>query len=455
MKKILFIFMLISTIASGQENILFQTRNTPQSYLVNPALVPENARFFITMPIFGNINANITSSTSYSDIFTLASGKTIINPQTLLNSLDKDNSIRTLINLDIFNLGFGVGKNGFMGVSLRARTSLNFTFTKDAVEFIMDNPLEKMKTFNIGFTPDALGWGEFGVSYTHTIANNFNVGVRLKGIMGGVSAQAEKAVIIADKHLDHYNLQGNINLMTGNLNLSDNGENTFDFKNLSPGFAIDLGFSYLSDNKRIKAYASASDIGKIFWNEKSSTQIKTKNPNASYRWTGVKDINSLINQTSSFKDIFDNTIDEMTSVMGVDTIVTNFTSNIPMVFQVGGRYSVDEDMKHNITFNTMIAVPQYAKTYAEVSAGYTYSTLNKRWDLFGSYTYKTLNPFNIGIGGLYRGSGFEIFLMTDSINSFIDYKKARSANVVFGMNFYVPKSKRKSKKKESNTYIWK
>ena len=108
MKKILLILMFISTIAYGQENILFQTRNTPQSYLVNPALVPEDARFFITMPILGNINANISSSTSYSDIFVLTAGKAVIDPERLLKSLDNNNTLLSNLNFDIINLGFQV-----------------------------------------------------------------------------------------------------------------------------------------------------------------------------------------------------------------------------------------------------------------------------------------------------------------------------------------------------------
>ena len=67
-------------------------------------------------------------------------------------------------------------------------------------------------------------------------------------------------------------------------------------------------------------------------------------------------------------------------------------------------------------------------------------------------TYKNLNPFNIGIGGLYRGRGFEVFLLTDSVNSFIDYKNAKSANVILGLNFYVPSFKKIIKSKD--IIIW-
>lgn len=433
-------FCLISAIsktALGQENIIFLTRSNPQNFLVNPALIPTNARFFISTPIIGNINANISATTSYADIFTLASNKTVIDPQHLLSNLNDNNKIRTKLNLDIVNLGFRVSKNGFMGVSLRARTSLNFAFSKDAVEFIMDNPLEKIKTFNINFTPDAIGWGELGVSYSHKIADKFTIGIRAKGVIGMASAQAESANIQAQKSLEYYNLKGDINLLTGNINISGNDESNYDLKNISPGFAFDLGFAYQSKNQRVKVYASASDIGKIFWTDKSSTQIKTRNSNNSYKWTGIKDINSLINQSASFKDIFDNTIDEMTAAMQTDTIVTSFTSNLPMVMQAGGKYAFDQELKHNISLNGLISVPQYAKLYGEVTLGYTYSTKSKRWDIIGAYTFKTLNPFNIGIGALYRGRSFEISLITDSINSFIDYKKAKSANIIFGMNFYL------------------
>lgn len=451
-KAVLTLVLLIAGIhtATSQDNMIFLGRNTPQKFMINPALTPDNARFFISMPILGSIGTNLSGNISYSDIFSLSSAnKTVIDSKHLLNNLKDNSYIRNILNLDIVNLGFRISNTGFMGISLRARTSIDVALSKDAVSFIMDNPLERTGLFNIMVSPDALSWGELGISYTQKIGKNFSVGMRVKGIAGAVSAQSDHMSILADKKFGSYTLQGNVNLLSGNLNLTDDGEDEFGIKNISPGFGLDLGFSYVSDDKRVNAYASASDFGRIYWNEKSSTKISSRTPDTKYEWVGIKDIDNLINGNKSFKDVFDDTFDEMTSAMGVDTVKTAFTSNLPLTLQAGGKYSFDKELKHTISANALCILPQYAQTYYEFTAGYTYSSPNKRWDIMGAYTYKSVSPFNIGIGGLYRGRGFEIFLMTDSINSYFNYKTAKSANFRLGMNFYCP-----LKYKKKGELVW-
>ncbi|MEG0891124.1 MAG: DUF5723 family protein [Bacteroidales bacterium] len=435
---LVFTMLILGSNVYSQDNMIFLGRNTPQKFVANPALTPDNARLFLAMPILGGMGANISGNINYSNIFSLSSKKAIIDPKHLLENLNETNNIRSIINLDILNMGFRISNTGFMGITLRARTSIDASFSKDAVSFIMDNPLERTGLFNIMVSPDALSWGELGISYTQKVSKNFTIGARVKGLIGGVSAQSDNMTLIADKKFDSYSLQGNINMTTGNLNLSDDGEDKFNIKNISPGFGIDLGVSYLSDNKQLNVYASATDFGRIFWNKKSSTKIASSSTTAKYNWVGIKDLDNLINGNKSFKDVFDDTFDEMTSAMEIDTVKTSFTSNLPLTIQAGGKYAFDPELKHNISLNTLCIIPQFAKVYYEFTAGYTYSTKSKRWDIMAAYTYKSLNPFNIGVGGLYRGRGFEIFLMTDSINSYFNYKSAKSANFRFGMNFYWP-----------------
>lgn len=452
LKTALLCALLLPGIASAQDNMIFLGRNTPQKFLINPALTPENARFFISMPILGGLGVNYSGNLSFYDVFSLnSSNQAFIDPQHLLKHVKENTTLRNILNVDILNMGFHISRNGIMGITLRGRTSIDMSFTKDALSFILDNPLERTGLFNIALTPDALSWGELGISYSHKVSKNFTVGARVKGIMGGVSAQSSNLSIRADKSLSKYVLQGDINLLAGNLNLKKDGSNRYDIKNLSPGFGLDLGVSYLSDNKRIQAYASLSDFGRIYWSDKGSSRISSKNPSAKYDWTGIKDLDGLING-KSFQDVFENTMDEMTAVIGIDTVKTAFTSNLPSTIQMGGQYAIDSKLMHNVSLNILSILPQYAKTYYEFTAGYTYRSKNKRWDLMAAYTYKSLNPVNFGLGGLYRGKGFEIFLMTDSINSLISYQNAQSANIRFGMNFYVPI--RKYKKVYRDQVIW-
>lgn len=454
-KATLLCILLIPGVARAQDNLIFLGRNTPQKFIINPALVPENARFFISMPVLGGLGVNYSGNISFNNVFSLSSAnQAFIDPQHLLKHAKENTSLRNILNIDILNMGFRISRNGFMGISLRGRTSVDMSFSKDVLSFIMDNPLERTGLFDINLTPDAVSWGELGISYTHRVSKNFTVGARIKGVMGGVSAQASGMRILADKSLSKYMLQGDINLLAGNLNLKDDGSKRYDIKNLSPGFGLDLGVSYVSDDKRIEAYASLSDFGRIYWSDKGSSRLFSKNPAAKYEWTGIKDLDGLINGDKSFNDIFQDTFDQMTAVIGIDTVKTSFTTNLPATIQLGGKYAIDEKLMHNVSLNILTVIPQYAKTYYEFTAGYTYRTKNNRWDLMAAYTYKSLHALNFGIGGLYRGSGFEIFLMTDSINSLLSYKSAKSANVRFGMNFYVPLRKHKQGKIRPNQMIW-
>lgn len=454
-----FCFVLVAHNLLAQDNMIFMGRNTPQKFLINPALHPED-RFFISFPIIGGISEQLNTNIAYSDIFTLnTNNKETINAN-LINSLKENNQIRNVLNLDILHLGFKIGRKGsYMGISVGARTTLDASISKDVFSFLMDNPIDKNKQFMLNLIPDALSWAEAGIAFSQRLSRNFTIGIRVKGLMGFSSAQADNITILADKSFDKYIISGDVNLKTGNVNLlEDEGAYNDDFYDYyddketikpanfsSPGFAVDLGISYVSDDKRWNAYASISDFGRLYWSDEYSTQIVSSNPQAKYEWTGVKNIDDIINGSSSFKDQLENVLDEMTAVMGLDTVRTSFTSKLPMTLQAGVRFSVDRELKHNLSLNMLYVMPQYAKKYYEFTAGYTYSTKNKRWDIIGSYTYKSLSPFNIGIGGLYRGRGFEIFLMSDSVNSFFDYKSARSTVVRFGMNFYCGGKRLKNK----------
>ena len=418
----------------AQDNMIFIFRDTPQKALINPALTPID-KFYISLPILGSLDINANSSLKLNSIFSFSDNNAIFDKELMINNIKDNNVLNTSVSLDILNMGFKIAQNGNLNFSLRSRVKGAINYNKDIFSFLIDNPIENDRDFNIKIDPNFMSWAEFGIAYSHTFNNRFSFGLRTKLIMGAVAAQSRGSNIIIKKDFENYYVSGRINLLAGNLNLQKE-EDYFSSKFLgNMGYALDFGFAYKSLDNRIMAHASISDLGKASWGENSSNIVST-NPNKVYKWGGIKDIESLINNNNSFDDQLDNMFTSLKETIGIDTVSLAYKSSLPYHIQFGGSYSIDNRLRHTISINNSIDAYQYLKSYYQLSLAYKYSSTNKRWDLICSYTYKSHNPFNIGLGALYRGRSFEIFLVSDSINSFFNVKSAASANIRLGINFY-------------------
>lgn len=435
MKKSLFaiLFSLLAVGASAQDNMTQSAVGLVQSINLNPAARP--TRGFVSIPIVGSFQVGLGNSFSYSDIVSVRSdGKFLSLPSLVSTSAANGNSLMTNVNLDVVNVGFYVAPDDFITISVRGRVHAATSYPLGLIEFVSDNALRDPRQYNINASPNVLGWAEVGVGYSRSIGN-FTVGARLKYIEGIASLSTQTGVNFAvDKDYDKYYLSADYSINAGSI-LLDRGGMEFaygPFRN--PGFAIDLGLTWVSNDERITASASVSDLGKIWWSDKSSTELRVRNPNMKFEFDGL---GNLLNQGLDFGQLMDSVVTEFTKTVEMDTIKgSGFSTPLPTTFQVMGSYSLGRKLQHNLSLGFIGQLPYRGGFDYAVSVGYAYRSPNKMWQLMANYSYRRNNPLNIGIGAAMTAGPFQLYLATDNIISLFNGPKARNVGVRLGLNFF-------------------
>lgn len=442
MKRIvIFLFFVISFsgVATAQDNMTQWAVDLPQSMQLNPAMRP--TRSFLSIPIFGSFQLGVNNSFSYNDIITKRDGIKYINNDALIAATSAPNSGMSLnLNLDLINAGFYISHYDFIGISVRGRLHTAMNYPSGLFGFIVDNPISNTNSlFDINYNGNVLGWAEFGLSYSRSIGDNVTVGIRAKYVGGIATIQTGKGVQFnVEKQLDRYTLSGDYEIQAGNINLaSQGGVNAADMVSgmmKNPGFGIDLGVNITSNDKKLNVTASVSDLGWIFWNAKNSSKLKVRNPNTKFDFDGLGD---LMSGEIDMGKAMDSVLNTFSRIVGVDTLSgVGFSTQLPLTFQAGFNYSIDDYFRHNVSFGAIGSLPYRGGFNYAVSAGYTYRTLNGMWQLMANYTYSNYSPYGLGLGVVFTAGVFQMYLASDDILPFFNVADARRANARIAFNFF-------------------
>lgn len=438
--------------AQAQDHIAVTSRDLPQSMLINPAMRPE--RSFMSIPFIGSFGAGFNNSFSYNDVISRnCAGQQYLDTKRLVDAISGRDLTMLRMNIDLVNTGFFVTPKDYIGVSLRARMHGATSLPEGLFEAVLDNPINKYKTFDISATPNAIGWAELGVSYTRDINSNWRVGGRVKYLAGVASLQSSGIDVTMQKEYDRYLLSGDYSLRGGNLNFG-NGSSDDILNNIgrNPGVAVDLGATYVTPDKRWNVGFSVTDLGAIFWNSANSSIIKTHSGGNKYEYYGFDNISQLINGSTSIGNALDSAMTDFSRVLGADTTSGGFTQMLPTSFQAAATFSIDSYRRHNVSAGFMGMLPYQGKMYYSVSAGYAYRSINGIWQLMVNYTYKTNNPLNIGLGVVMTTGVFQLYLSTDNIIPAFDLSQARSSDVNLGLNFFFNKKSHKEGRQMNKYY---
>lgn len=432
--------LTISIPCMAQDNMTQGTVDLPQAMSLNPAMRPRSS--FLSIPFFGSFQVGVSNSFSYNNIIEKRDGVKYLNTKSLLSATSSAGSgFIASANLDLINLGFYVSPDDFIGISVRARVHGAMNWPSDLFGFMLDNPLEADRNFAIDYSPNVLGWVEAGVSYSRPVSDNFTVGVRFKYVGGLVSLQSRNGIQFnVNKQYDRYTLSGDYDIMAGNINLAGDGQTDDLLRGMSrnPGFAVDLGVSFLSNDKHFSASASVSDLGAIWWNAENSSRIKVSNPNEKFDFTGVGDLNFAGGSPIDFGNAIDSTFKAFNRTMGVDTISgVGFSTMLPTTFQAMGSYAIDRHFRHNVSVGFIGSLPYRGGFDYAVSAGYAYRTLNGMWQLMANYTYTNYNPIGIGLGVAFTAGCFQMYLATDNIIPVFSIPNARGTGARLAFNFFL------------------
>lgn len=431
------VFLSVGAV-TAQSNLQLQAENLPQNMFTNPALAPKNS--FMSIPLIGGaISIDAQMPFSYNSVIDKRNGVKYIDNDKLVRLLKGKNNLMMRYNLDLMNFGIKVSKNDYLGFALRLRVHTANQLPGGLFGMILDNPLDSYnRNFGMPLSTNTLAWGEFGASYTRRIDHNFTIGLRAKFLMGFASVVTDDFGLNAYKTVDSYRISGRGMVRAGNFNLTDfsDMDNMLSGLVSNPGFGLDIGASFLSDDKKWGASVSVSDFGMIFWNAKNSSAIQVSNPGKEFNYSGLENITEIA-QNGGLSGAIDSLTTDLLNTIELDSLSNvGFTSYLPTTFQAMATYAIDTRMRHNVSLGFM-GTMAYSKMLAySFSAGYTYRSLNQRWQFMSNYTYKSNDPFCIGIGAVYTGRGFQAYLMSDNVIPFFNTLQARGVNLRLGFNFF-------------------
>ncbi len=443
MRKIVLTILVIGIAISayGQSPTSMQVKDLAQNMHINPAMLP--SRGYFSFPVIGGVDLSLKSSLSYNDFITTEGGLKYINTDRISELAEYKNNINYVKSqIDIFNLGFYISENDFLGINLSTKVHLGTSLPYDLITLMADNSINVAnKMYNLSFAPNAIGWGEIGLSYTRKIGDNFNIGLRAKYLNGFAGVIADNLELDVTKVDNAYEATGNINVNMANIPFDTDGINADGIlSNLlnNPGFALDLGVQYQSDNERIRASASVSDWGSIRWNE-SSSKIVLANPNEIFEFDGLGEID-IINSSSlseiDFEGILDSIATEFSTTMEIDTLNNQMISTkIPIRYSAMFEYSLDEELVHNVS-----AMFLGSKVYGNefdysISAGYSFRPLKGKIQLMTNVTYSPNAPIAVGFGAALNTKGFQLFCGTNNMLGLFDLMSMKQTSLQFAMNF--------------------
>ena len=235
-------------------SLFYNTFRTPQSGELNPALFPNKASFYLSLPGFG---MQFGSPLAINDFMhTQGDSITVINLNKAMDALGKDNNIHFGINANLFGLGFKVN-NMFFTFNSRLVTNLNINIPRELVDAVQHgntdasgNPIPEVNVL-CGDILNSTTYAEIAVGAGYRIEPlNLTVGARAKYLYGLANIQTDNTIAVITTAPDYSQIRADIYydfITAGVAGLDSNGRFKMDTKNLlsgNSGFAFDIGARY-------------------------------------------------------------------------------------------------------------------------------------------------------------------------------------------------------------------
>ncbi len=407
----------------GSDATLLTAGDTPQRNNLNPAHIYNSS--YLAIPIVGGFSLGITNSFSYNDII---DGNKYLH----LDAIKDGDGVIIGANIDFVNLGIKIDEKQMATIAVRSRTYGGLQYPVGIFDILQNNPIGVAANYDVQLEGNVMSWGEIAFGYSRKINDNFNVGAKVKYIMGVSALEMGNSHLLLEKASNNsYLISGDVNIRTGNYNAT----NSDFFGAHSPGLGVDLGVEYHSDDNRWSIGASILDLGFISWSDKSSSYIVNSDKSQKYLFDGLGDLNEVLDD-GDFGKLLEDTYDDILESMQVDTLTQGYTSMLPTTLHIGGDYKVDPAGRHTLSGNYMsyfVADMPYNYSF---TAGYTYSNIKDSFRLMGSFTTGYRNPLSMGLGVLAQSKGFQFYLMGEStlagMHGINRFAMRMGANVMLG-----------------------
>ena len=438
-----------STLSAQMATPVDFMRHNPRAVFANPAFYTADYGYF-DMGLGGiNIGA-IKMGLKYDKFFQFNSQgqPVVLDLDQGIASLRKNNYVNTFLNVDIFHCGRRTN-HGYFTYSHRLRERESFRFNKDMMELMAHGNgafTGESNPANIDMAVAAKVFQEFDFGYQMSLTEQWNVGVRLKFLMGYADSksQAVNVKLYTDPETYALRMTGNLGIQAslpyefymedGKIEIKDRRFNPAAlFKNY--GMGIDLGGEYKIDDQWGVA-AAINDLGFIRWKDHAlSFEGNLQDGGVLYDdgsvvFSGLtpQQVSAMIQDPNYFNGITDTLIQYVRYDLAN---LSGYTSGLNMNIMARGYYDLTPE--HRFTAQLMGYNFGLGMKPA-LTLAYTGSFAEK-YDVVATYTMMPGSYDNLGIGLSANFGGALIYVATNSIFGLFNPANRTQTHAQFGLSF--------------------
>ena len=445
--------------ADAQSGIMYGSTRNPLMNSANPAFFPSHSRVYLALP---GINLKLSSPLAYSSIFRFDSteNKTIVNANSVLDTLTSGEQIRLATGIHAVGFGLDLGKF-FLTFSTQAKVDFNFGLPKGLQTFLNEgnyghtgsDVIELLDGNLIG----ARVYGEGAVGLGLRLNDNLTVGARVKLLIGYLDLSNASSSLTLATAPDYSSMTANLDL---NMNYTSAIDITTDsvtnittahVRNYMPknyGVNFDLGARYETDLFEVSA--SIVDLGPgIHWADDIKRIVSAREDN-SFTFTGVDVSNLMQGGTldSTYTQVLIDSLKALAEYKIVDGGEAYWTA-MPTKVNLGGMFHITKGVSAGLLFQGefdrgLVKVGDVFKTknvgfysrtsalarvniqdWVEVVASASVLTNNGKWNWFNPGIGLTLTPMRT----------LQVYAFLDYISN-IYLVDAKKLNISAGLNLF-------------------
>jgi hypothetical protein len=428
-------------IFAQHELTLYNMQIVPQRIFQNPAFIPDQ-KLFIGIPVLSGVQSAYANPFSYSDVIERDSYDSVtFKVENFLGKITKNDQLRLYYNMDILSVGTQVSKGRFfLGFSVRERLSQHIMIPENLGNLLWyGNAAPQIfgQYANVAPSANVTAFDEWGVSFSgYAMNRKMTWGGRLKYLSGKINATTTKSVFEVYTDTSTYNIH-----MRSDFEMRTSGINDIEhyldqrFTSLvfpgNNGFGVDLGLSY-QFNDHINVNASVLDIGFITWKSRTMTFI-SHNPGEEFTFEGLtlKDFVEMLSDLDTFGQKMTDSILDLVHIDSVYDV--KYTSWLPVRYNIGGSYSINEHHRFNLLLN---GISWNHHFYPALSVSYYYQ-LPRILGLMLSYNIFNRQFTNIGAGLSVSAGPFQLYVISDNVPGLIFYRETNNFSIQFGINISI------------------
>jgi hypothetical protein len=298
---------------------------------------------------------------------------------------------------------FNLNEKSSIGISTRVRAFLNINNISGELYESLADGFDETNDFDFNmsdFNGTIHAWAEIGVTYGRILINNeenlLKAGVTLKYLQG-----AGSAFFNAPSITGQYDASANTLTTTGNLNYGlsqqDFNADDIDYKDLSSGFGVDIGFAYQWNNNtqnvvndsislrytkyKVKVGMSITDIGSINYKEGEITRY---------------DLNQTVDANEFDEDDTDQTLEDLYS--GVTTPAAA-KINLPTALRILIDYQIKNKLYASLSTSFSLIANNTETSNSIISTVTIAPRLETKWfSIYSPISFRQYGDFAWGAG---------------------------------------------------------